>query len=154
MALVAGRSRVNRPYFFREAGGSRMEIPSFSTGQGDLDVIEEAKFREMVAARQIDEVAPAPVNTVAPAVTGTPEVGSELECSTGTWQAADSYAYQWQSSPDGEDDWADIASATTNAYEPVVGDVGDYIRCIVTATGAGGAASAASNVVGPVTSGD
>lgn len=58
MAAVTGRNRVNRPYFFTDVDGERVEFPSFGTGAGDLDGHELAKFRMYVAARQIDEGTP------------------------------------------------------------------------------------------------
>lgn len=49
-----------------------------------------------VALKPVGVVLP-PVNTVAPAVTGTPQVGQILTVSPGTWDpGADSYTYQWQ----------------------------------------------------------
>ena len=37
-----------------------------------------------------------PVNTLAPVVSGTTEVGQELVCTTGTWtNSPTGYAYQW-----------------------------------------------------------
>jgi len=37
----------------------------------------------------------APVNTVAPAITGTPSSSNTLTCSTGTWTDAQSISFQW-----------------------------------------------------------
>ncbi len=40
---------------------------------------------------------PAPVNTKAPEITGTPLPGETLSCSTGTWtNSPESYAYEWR----------------------------------------------------------
>lgn len=73
----------------------------------------------------------APVNTVAPAITGTAQVGQTLTVSNGTWTgtAPITYSRQWQSggNPVG-------TGATT--YVPVAGDVGKVITCVVTATNA------------------
>lgn len=82
-----------------------------------------------------------PENTVAPAITGTPAVGSVLTCSTGTWNGSPtSYSYQWfrGTTPVGTN------SAT---YTPVIGDVDSLISCVVTATNAGGNEPATSNSV-------
>lgn len=57
MVAVTGRNRVNRPYFFTDVDGERVEFPSFGTGAGDLEGHELAKFRMYVRARQIDEAA-------------------------------------------------------------------------------------------------
>ena len=95
----------------------------------------------------------APANTVAPVASGTPEVGQTLSCTTGTWTGvpAPSFTYQWQYN-DGV--WNDIAGATNATWVVTVAgavDVGDSIRCNVTGTNASGAATAASNTLGPVT---
>lgn len=57
MAIVAGRNRVNRPYFFKNADGSRMEVPSFGFGQGDLDGAALREFNMYVTAKQIEAAA-------------------------------------------------------------------------------------------------
>ncbi len=86
----------------------------------------------------------APVNTVAPAVTGTAKVGQTLTASTGTWHdAADAgtiaaYAYQWQRADNATGaNLASIAGATAAAYVPVAADLGKFLRVQVTATDAG-----------------
>ena len=54
MAVVAGRNRVNRPYFFRDKDGDRVEFPSFGTGQGELVGNELRMFNMLVSAKQIE----------------------------------------------------------------------------------------------------
>ena len=87
---------------------------------------------------------PPPVNTVRPAVTGTPEVGMTLTSTTGTWTNATTYAREWTR------DGSPIAGAigTTYTLEPL--DVGHMIAVNITATGTGGEASMDSLEVGPV----
>lgn len=83
-----------------------------------------------------------PVNTVAPAVTGTATVGQTLSCSTGTWDAAPpsiTYTYQWQRGT------TNISGATSSTYVIQSADAGNTLRCVVTATNAVGATSANSN---------
>lgn len=86
--------------------------------------------------------ATAPVNTVAPAITGTNGVGNVQTCSTGTWTgtATITYAYQWKV--------AGINVGTnTNTYTPVTNDAGKALTCVVTATNPGGSVTATSNTV-------
>lgn len=95
----------------------------------------------------------APTNDVAPVASGSPEVGTTLSCTTGTWTAtpAPTYAYQWQYN-DGT--WHDIAGATSSTWVVDVSgvvDVGDTIKCVVTATNGAGSGSADSNTLGPLT---
>lgn len=92
-----------------------------------------------------------PVNTKAPAVTGTTQVGKTLSSTTGTWNnSPTSYKYQWQRSSTGTGGWANITGATSSTYMLSVLDEEEYVRCVVTAENAGGSASANSNVVGPM----
>jgi hypothetical protein len=91
----------------------------------------------------------APVNTVAPAVTGTAQVRQTLSCSTGTWLGAPAptFAYQWQSNS------SNISGATSSTYQIVDAYVGTVMRCVVTATNsvAPGGVSANSNATSSVT---
>jgi hypothetical protein len=74
-----------------------------------------------------------PVNTAAPAVTGTGAVGNTLSCTQGTWTyVPTSYAYQWRRNG------LNIAGATAATYLLVAADSGTNITCSVTATNAAG----------------
>lgn len=85
---------------------------------------------------------PAPVNTVAPVASGTVYIGNSLSTTDGTWTGASSFAYQWQR------DGVDVVGATENTFPTADGaDHGPQIRCVVTATGAGGSTSANSNAL-------
>ncbi len=54
MAVVAGRNRVNRPYFFTGIDGDRVEFPAFGTGQGELEGHDLNLFNMYVRAKQIE----------------------------------------------------------------------------------------------------
>jgi hypothetical protein len=61
------------------------------------------------------------------------------------------YSYQWQSGAESDgSDMANIAGANSKNYVQQEADEGKYIRCVVTATNAGGSNSEPSNIVGPV----
>lgn len=92
-----------------------------------------------------------PENVTPPVITGDAELGALLTATAGTWDGSPSitYTYDWQRSPDGEDDWTSIG-ATEATYTLVEDDEDQFIRCVVTATNAEGSASEASNVIGPV----
>lgn len=72
----------------------------------------------------------APVNTVAPAVTGTATVGQTLSTTNGTWLGAPAptFTYQWQRTG------VDIGGATSSTYVLVAADYANTIRCVVRAT--------------------
>ena len=88
----------------------------------------------------------APANTVAPAVTGTATRGQTLSSTTGTWTGVPTptFTYQWQRVT------TNIASATSSTYVLVTADVGNTIRCVVTATNTVSAISANSNATASV----
>ena len=91
----------------------------------------------------------APVNTVAPAVTGIAKVGTALSTNAGTWGIGDAdgttTAYKWQTSADGSTGWTDIAGATSATYTPVANDATNFLRAVVTKTNTAGTASANSS---------
>ena len=86
-----------------------------------------------------------PVNTVAPAVTGTATVGSTLTSTTGTWTGSPTptFTYQWRRNG------VAIGGATASTYLIDALDVGTSVTCQVTATNARGSAAAVSNAVVP-----
>jgi hypothetical protein len=85
---------------------------------------------------------PTPVNTIAPAITGSPVVGNVLTTDNGTWSNSPTgYTYQWQKGG------VNISGAITSSYTSVAGDIGGIITCVVTASNAAGSASASSNSI-------
>ena len=89
--------------------------------------------------------ATAPVNTAAPAVTGTPQRSNNLVAGVGTWSGVNNnYSCQWQRSTDGGNTWTDIAGATGWTYTVAVADEGAELRARVTAVNADGSVTAAS----------
>ena len=88
----------------------------------------------------------APVNTVAPVVSGTATVGQTLSSTTGTWTGAPdpTFGYQWQRAG------SNIGGATSSTYTLVNADAGSAIRCVVTATNVVSAVSANSNATSAV----
>ena len=85
-----------------------------------------------------------PANTAPPAIAGGAREQETLTASTGTWSGAPTaFAYRWQRSADSGQSWTDVAGI---APSRVLGaaDVGFALRVVVTATNAGGSASAAS----------
>jgi hypothetical protein len=94
----------------------------------------------------------APVNTALPAITGTAQEGDTLSASNGSWSnTPTSFAYHWQdcSSPTS---CSNISGATASSYTVQASDVGDTVDVVVTATNAGGSASATSAQTGTVQS--
>ena len=133
----------------------RSTTGSYITGTVD----EVAVYSKVLSSTQVSNhynatAGSVPANTVAPAVTGTAQVGSTLTTDNGTWtdDGSPTFTYQWQDSADGSTGWANIASATSSTYVIASGESTKYIRCNVQDTDANGSTTAASNVVGPVNS--
>lgn len=110
--------------------------------------VEESRF--LIAAGEV--VAPTgAANSVAPAVTGTAEVGQLLTCSQGTWTGNDLvYSYRWQSANGGE--YKPLPSESDGSTLLLTAaHLGATIRCVVRAINAAGAVVAASNATAAVT---
>lgn len=75
-------------------------------------------------------------NLTLPVISGLPEVGQNLVCSTGTWGGAPSaYAYQWErETGPATGVYALLPGETGNTYPPVAGDIGRRVSCTVTAS--------------------
>lgn len=82
-----------------------------------------------------------PTNTVAPVVSGTPEIGQDLTTTNGTWtgNGTITYAYQWLRNG------SDIGGATSSTYTLAAGDDLTTVSCRVTATDDDGSRAATSN---------
>lgn len=81
----------------------------------------------------------APVNTAAPAITGSADLGKTLKASTGTWDRSGlAFSYQWLR------DGAPIAKATSASYPVVAADQGRTLSVQVTAASDDAATSATS----------
>jgi hypothetical protein len=92
------------------------------------------------ASRAADARLKLPVNSVAPAITGTATEGETLSLSNGTWSnTPDAYAYIWKR------DGVVIAGATAATYELTEDDVDAVISASVKATNLGVSAVANSN---------
>jgi hypothetical protein len=88
---------------------------------------------------------PPPANTELPAITGTAEQGDVLSVSSGSWSNNPTvFAYQWQECDGSGANCAAISGATSSSYALSAADVGRRIVCVVTASGLGGSASAAT----------
>lgn len=91
------------------------------------------------ASRAADAVLKLPVNSVAPAITGTATEGETLTVSNGTWSnTPDTYTRIWKR------DGVVIAGATGTTYDLTEDDVGAVITASVVATNLGVSAVATS----------
>ena len=90
-----------------------------------------------------------PANTVAPALSGTPQRTKTLTATRGTWTGPDNmYTYQWQR--DFGEGYVDIEGATGASYMLTAADVDALVRVVVTATNPDGTIVEASEPTTPV----
>ncbi|MGH2929989.1 MAG: hypothetical protein ACRDL8_17435, partial [Solirubrobacteraceae bacterium] len=125
----------------RDAGEGYQKIAGATASDYTLTAADEdATVRVVVAATNPDASivqasAPTatvtdavPLNTAAPTITGSPQRATTLSANIGTWAGiGNTYAYQWQRSPDGST-WISIAGATGTTYTVAVADEGDMLR--------------------------
>lgn len=119
--------------------------PNGKTEDFDLEVFMLAFNQPEVV---VDPLASgnAPTNTVAPAITGTAQVGQVLTVSNGTFtgDATIAYSYQWYVGG------VAVNGATSSTYTPVTGNIGKIVAARVGATNAVGSAVAFSAPTGVV----
>jgi len=140
---VTDPTESNYPYFFSDAGSGITYVEN----QAGQALAQNANLLAAIANGNVVYYNyPLPRNTALPALSGAvpPYNSLPLTCSNGTWLYSTGYAYQWQTSTDGLTGWANIGGATSDTYAPDNGDIGNYLRCIVTGSNATGSASASS----------
>ena len=95
----------------------------------------------------------APVNILAPAISGTAQDGQTLTASTGSWAGSEpitSYAYQWQSCNLKGESCTNIAGASGSSYMLTPSNVGSTLDVVVTASNSVGSTPATSPVTAVV----
>ncbi|HEX8647230.1 MAG TPA: hypothetical protein VF715_10035, partial [Thermoleophilaceae bacterium] len=125
--------------------GSTIRVVVTATNAGGSDS-KTSSQSAVVTARP-------PVNTVAPAVTGTNEDGQTLSAGQGTWTGtpAIAYGYQWQRCNSSGASCVNVSGATGSTYALTPADLGSRMRVVVTGTNAGGSSSASSTPGAAVT---
>jgi hypothetical protein len=86
-----------------------------------------------------------PANSSLPQATGTAQAGYTLSATTGSWTGSPtSYGYQWQRCNSTGGACTGVAGAISSSYALGSADVGSAMRVLVSATNAGGTATALS----------
>ncbi|MGZ4341816.1 MAG: hypothetical protein ACXVHX_07110 [Solirubrobacteraceae bacterium] len=152
MALPGSWSGTVKGYVYQwqrsSDGGITWSSISGATGATYAPVVEDegARVRVYVSATSPGGTASAvssgagpvaaapPINTGAPAVMGSAQVGATLTAAVGSWNpAAETFTYSWQRAY-GSNGFQAIPGATRSSYTVSPNDLGDTIRVIVTAT--------------------
>ena len=112
------------------------------TRKAQTQVKQDCNVGQLVALRSAPDP---PANTSLPTVSGTAREGSTLTASPGTWTGSPTtFGYQWRRCNTSGGSCADIPGATGTTLVLTHADAGSAIRVLVTATNAGGSASASS----------
>ncbi|HWJ10380.1 MAG TPA: beta-L-arabinofuranosidase domain-containing protein, partial [Nocardioides sp.] len=122
---------VARPVELDADGATTVHVESFA---------QDHTTSKAYTVEVVEGDGPAPVATVAPAVTGVPQVGRRLQASAGTWDVPDvELSVQWlvNGSP--------VAGATGSSYQVRKGDVGKRVSVRVTALADGRALGTADS---------
>lgn len=94
-----------------------------------------------------------PAATTAPAISGTPEVGSQLTTTTGVWTGGPTLTVQWQRCDANGKSCAAVTGATGTTYGVLQADAGSTLVAVVTGKndlGTVSSTSAASGVVASI----
>lgn len=119
-----------------EDEGARVRVYVSATGPGGTASAVSGGAGPVTAAP--------PVNTGAPSVIGSAQVGATLTAGVGSWDpAAETFTYSWQRAY-GSGGFQAIPGATSSTYAVSPNDLGDTIRVVVTATNPDGTASGTS----------
>jgi GH25 family lysozyme M1 (1,4-beta-N-acetylmuramidase) len=92
-----------------------------------------------------------PANIALPQILGSAQAGQMLTSSAGTWTGSPKkFAYRWRRCNAGAASCVAISHATQSHYTLTPDDIGSTLSLVVTATGAGGSASATAEATGLV----
>jgi hypothetical protein len=154
--LIDGQLRWQEsasPYVFNGAGATwdttnetngahALSVVAYATGGGTATATAAVTIAN---ATTVPPTASPPTNTTPPAITGTAKIRERLKTSLGTWTGSPtSYSYQWRRCDLTGANCADIPEATAQRYQVAPDDADFTLRVSVTATNAGGSASATS----------
>jgi hypothetical protein len=90
----------------------------------------------------------APVNTTAPAISGSSLPGQSLTATPGAWNPSGTASYQWQRNTGSG--WVNVAGATANTYTTGSADLDSALRVAVADADSAGSTTADSNSIGPI----
>lgn len=122
-------------------GGETSTFDAIITGYAPAVPMDDkmtATLTVKVSGVAVNAAAAAPVNSVAPAISGVAQVGQVLTAYPGVWSGAPSFAYQWKN------EGTNLSGATSQTYTLQASDAADTITVTITATNSAGSASATS----------
>jgi len=129
--------------------GHALEAVVTATSAADSATAATAPTVAVAAAGTAPSARPA--SLAPPQILGTAQVGQTLTSSVGTWSGSPQrFAYRWRRCSATGSACVAISHATLDRYTPTPDDIGSTLSLVVTATGAGGSATAAAQPTGVV----
>ena len=137
---------TSRAASFAVVSDTQVTATSPAGAMGVIDVsVTAAGGTSATGSADLYTYVAAPSNTALPQISGSARRGQTLQASTGSWtNSPASYIYQWQDCNSAGTDAANIPGATGSSYTLAASDVGDTIRVLLIASGAGGTGTAVS----------
>jgi hypothetical protein len=141
LAAIAGATTASRTLTTSDAHKYLRVVVTANDGRGGTQTATSAYTQVANSA---------PVNVVAPSISGTATIGNALSTTNGTWTDADgdsrTYTYQWYRADDNSGtNAAAIGGATAASYTLTASDAHKYLRVVITANdGQGGTRTASS----------
>ena len=133
-------------------GSVSIELRSTSS-RSPMEFASRESGADLAPQLVVQAAADPPSDQALPTVAGTPQAGSELTASTGTWTGTPPifFAYQWRRCDTGGDNCTEISGATGSTYLVDPADAGSTLRVAVTANNAAGSSTADSAPTAVVT---
>lgn len=146
---VLSQTATSAPYTYNGSSNSLFDTTKLSPGTHTLGLHGLSSDNRTYSYNAATvTVGAGPVNTVLPAISGTPAVGNTLQVSNGTWNGSPTgYSYQWLRCDASGNNCGSLSGATASSYVVVTADAGLTLRCTVTASNAGGSTPARSAAV-------
>ena len=108
------------------------DLAPLSTYLGLVSYADTGRYTAVAVTTGEAPAPDAPLNLVAPVISGKPDVGKKLKATPGEWDTEGlNFGYQWQSNG------VDITGATGAKYTITAADQGKQLTVVVTATAAG-----------------
>jgi hypothetical protein len=119
----------------KNTSAGAVEVPLTGTTVGEPYGGQRSGFKTIAAGAEAVLTPDEPVNTKAPAVSGTPRAGETLTAQDGTWTGTPTigFGHQWQRCDSKGNGCKSIAGATAPTYVATADDVGAALRVVVAA---------------------
>jgi hypothetical protein len=119
----------------KNTSSAAVDVPLTGTTVGEPYAGQRSGWKSIAAGAEAVLTPDEPVNSKAPAVTGTPRAGETLTAHDGTWTGTPTigFGHQWQRCDSKGNGCKSVAGATAATYVATADDVGATLRVVVAA---------------------